>query len=267
MATSRKLPHKTIVFTDIHMTVQPRAGRPDPEARLRAGLAHALATNSDAGLILLCGDLTHRGDVASYAKLRGVLAGVPVPVVPMLGNHDDRAAFRAVFPEVPVDAGGFVQRVVPLGGYRLVTLDTLVVARNGEAFTHAGELCVARLAWLDRALGEAGDTPCIVAMHHPPHPTGFAAMDAIMLREGEAFHDLLARYGTVRHLICGHIHRTISGTYRGTPYAIFKSPVGQMPLLFDDTDSSVECDDPPAFGIVIAHENGVQVHTEDFPAA
>jgi len=255
---------KFIVFTDLHMTVAPREGRPDPASRLRAGLAHALGAIGDAELILLCGDLTHRGDEASYRALRTVLEGAPIPVVPMLGNHDDRTAFLRVFPETPLDPDGFVQRVISLGTHRLITLDTLVVPRNGEPFTDAGELCPHRLAWLDAALAEAGDTPCIVAMHHPPHPTGFPSMDAIMLRNGGAFHDLIARHGTVRHLICGHIHRTISGTHRGTPYSIFKSPVGQMPLDFDTLDSSVECDDPPAFGIVVAGEDGITIHTEDF---
>lgn len=259
--------HKIIVFTDLHMTTRPRAGGPDPEARLRAGLAHAVATVPDAAMIVLCGDLTHWGDAASYRKLRPLLTGLPIPVVPMLGNHDNREAFRAVFPETPVDTGGFVQRVVPVGAYRLVTLDTLVVHREGEAFTHAGELCPHRLAWLDMVLGEAGNAPCIIAMHHPPHPTGFRSMDTIMLRNGDTFHDLIGRHGNVRHLICGHIHRTISGTHRGMPYSVFKSPVGQMPLLFDSVDTADECDDPPAYGIVILHENGVLVHTEDFPPA
>jgi len=256
--------HKIIVFTDLHITVDPHPDNPDPADSLRAGLAHAMATNPDAAMILLTGDLTHHGDAASYRRLKPLLEGAPVPVVFMLGNHDDRGAFRDVFPDVPVDEDGFVQRVVTLGDYRLITLDTLVVPREGVAHTHAGELCARRMAWLDLALAEAGDMPCIVALHHPPNPTGFASMDRIRLRAGEAFHDLIARHGNVRHLICGHIHRTISGTHRGTPYSIFKSPVGQMPLNFEGLDTSVECDDPPAFGIVIAHEAGVMVHTEDY---
>ena len=257
---------KLIVFTDIHMTVKLRAGCPEPESRLRAGLAHALSSVPDADMILLMGDLTHWGDRGAYRKLRAVLEDVPLPVVPMLGNHDNRAKFREIFPETPVDGSGFVQRVIPLGAHRLITLDTLIAPREGDAFSHAGELCPARLAWLDAALTEAGDAPCIVAMHHPPHATGFEAMDGIMLRDGEAFHDLIARHGTVQQILCGHIHRTIFGSYRGTPYAVFKSPVGQMPLIFAGDDTSVECHDPPAFGIVIAHDSGVMVHTEDFPA-
>ncbi len=255
-----------LVLTDLHMTVEPRAGCPEPESRLRAGLAHALTCVPDASMILLCGDLTHWGDEASYRKLKPLLDDLPVPVVPMLGNHDDRAAFRTVFPEVPVDPNGFVQRVIAIGGYRLIILDTLLLRDEGAPVIHEGELCADRMAWLDSVLTEAGDTPCIIAMHHPPHGTGFAAMDALMLREGEAFHDLIERHGNVRHLLCGHVHRTISGVYRRTPWAVFRSTVGQMPLMFNGTDSTVENHDPPACGIVILNGDGILVHTEDFPS-
>ncbi len=256
-----------LVVTDLHMTAQPRDGCPDPESRLRAGLAHAMAGVPNAELILLCGDLTHWGDEASYRKLKPFLDALPIPVVLMLGNHDDRTAFRTVFSDVPVDPDGFVQQVVSLGDHRLITLDTLIVRGEGEPLVHAGELCARRMEWLDNALTEASDAPCIVAMHHPPHATGFEAMDALMLREGEAFHDLIERHGNVRYLLSGHVHRTISGVHRGTPWAVFKSTVGQMPLMFEGTDSKVENLDPPAFGIVFLHDDGVLVHTEDFPAA
>jgi len=253
-----------LVFTDLHMTVTPRAGCPDPESRLRAGLAHALASVPDAAAILLTGDLTHWGDEASYRKLKPLLDDLPIPVVPMLGNHDDRAVFRSVFLDAPADPNGFVQQVRTIGSYRLVTLDTLLLRGEGEARSHAGELCARRMAWLDAALSEAGDMPCILALHHPPHRTGFEAMDSIMLRGGEAFHDLIERHGNVRYLLCGHIHRTISGVHRATPWTVFKSTVGQMPLLFGGMDTSVENDDPPAFGIVILSDDGILVHTEDF---
>ncbi len=259
--------HKILVFTDLHMTVTPREGCPEPASRLRAGLDHALATNADADMILFCGDLTHWGDEASYRRLKPFLDDLPIPIIPMLGNHDDRAAFRSIFHDAPADPDGFVQQVTDLGEYRLITLDTLLLRGEGEPIIHAGELCAKRMAWLNAALAGAGEAPCIIAMHHPPHVTGFEAMDGIMLREGEAFHDLIQRHGNVRYLLCGHVHRMISGVHRGTPWAVFKSTVGQMPLVFRGTDSSVENHDPPAFGIVLLNDDGVIVHTEDFPVA
>lgn len=256
--------HKIVVFSDIHINAKTPDAVPDHAARLSAGLAHAAASVPDADLYLLCGDLTHFGDAESYRQLHPLLDNMPAPVVPMLGNHDNRAAFRAVFDDVQTDENGFIQRVINLGEWRLIILDTLIVQHEGDAFSHAGELCAKRMAWLDTRLSEAGDTPCMIAMHHPPHDTGFAAMDGIKLRNGEDFYDLLHRHGNVRHIIAGHIHRTISGTYRGIPFSIFKSPGVQMPLMWNGTDTSVDCDEPPAFGIVLIEGDTILVHTEDF---
>lgn len=257
-------PRKIIVFTDLHMAVTPRSGTPDPFASLRAGLDHVARYNADAERIILCGDLAHHGDEASYDLLRECLATSALPVHPMLGNHDDRAAFRRVFPDCPLDENGFVQRVIDLPEARLILLDTLAAPAEAGLQPHAGYLCAARLDWLSQHLGEASDKPALVFMHHPPHATGFASMDAIMLANGEAFYDLIERHGTVQQLICGHIHRTISGNHRGTPFAVFKSPVGQMPLDFDSLDCHIEVNEPAAYGILLLSEDGVLVHSEDY---
>ncbi len=255
---------KIIVFTDLHMAVSPRPGTPDPFESLRAGLDHVARFNADAERIILCGDLTHEGDEASYRHLQECLARSALPIHPMLGNHDDRGVFRGVFRDCPVDENGFVQRVIDVPEARLILLDTLASPAEANVPPHAGYLCPARLDWLSRQLREANGKPAILFMHHPPHPTGFASMDAIMLANGEAFHDLIEAHGNVRQLICGHIHRTISGSHRGTPFAVFKSPVGQMPLDFSSTDCHIETNEPAAYGILLLGEDGVLVHSEDY---
>jgi len=96
-----------------------------PADRLDAAVAainarHAPGSAAPAAFVIVTGDLTHWGKPAAYAELRAVLSRLAMPVHPMLGNHDDRAAFRAVFPQVPVDAGGFIQRVVDSAQARLL---------------------------------------------------------------------------------------------------------------------------------------------------
>ena len=257
---------KIVVFSDLHMRPAPPAGRPDPLASLERGLAHAVARQGDAEAVVFCGDLAHDGDAASYRRLKRLLEKTDLPIHPMLGNHDDRDTFRAVFPEVPTDPAGFVQRVVDLPGVRLVLLDTLHAAQPDDPLRHAGRLCPARLDWMEARLAETA-MPCIVFMHHPPHATGFPAMDRIALRDGAAFHDRLARHDHVRLLVCGHIHRTISGCHRGLPFCVFKSPVGQMPMDFETLDSSIECGEPAAYGILLSTPEGVIVHSEDYGLA
>jgi len=250
---------KVIVFTDLHFGQE--AAGDLPEIRLRRGLAHVAAHNPDAALIVLTGDLTHDGHVADYARLREVLSEAPAPVRMMVGNHDHRTQFLSVFPDTPITDRGHVQSVFESQTHRLIFLDTLQAPPYSYPFSHTGILCADRLAWLDRHLDT--DKPCVVFMHHPPHDTGFVAMDAIKLGNGPAFYDLIAGRN-VQHLICGHVHRTISGSHRGVPFAVFKSLVGQMPMLFDVMDFHMECDEPAAYGILNLGPHGVVVHTEDF---
>ncbi len=254
------------VLTDLHIEPAPRAPLYiDPCARLRAALAH-IGRHAHADRIVLTGDLTHRGDPASYALLRDILAEAPLPVHLLIGNHDDRAAFQGAFPEVPVDANGFVQQVLDLGpddgGDRLIFLDTLNAPPYDYPVRHIGHLGPDRLDWLSSQL--ATSRRCVLFLHHPPHRSGFAGMDAIRLNDGAALHDLIARHGTVAHIVAGHVHRAIHGSHRGVPFSVFKSLVGQMPMLFDTTDTSIEAPEPAAYGLIDLAPDGITVHTEDF---
>ncbi len=255
---------KIIVFTDIHFTAENRPGRPDPDARLAAGIAHVEHHHGDADLVVFSGDLTHHGDDASYEKLKTRLAELTLPHHLLIGNHDNRDNFRATFPDAPTDPNGFVQTVMELPGARIITLDTLFAPPYDYPAAHAGTLCEARLAWLEGRLATPSDKPTLIIMHHPPHDTGFEAMDSIKLRNGQAFYEVLSRHPPVQHLICGHVHRTISGSHRGLPFSIFKSTVGQMPMLFEGTNTAVENDEPAAYGIVFINDNGVLAHSEDY---
>lgn len=127
-----------------------------------------------------------------------------------------------------------------------------------------GLLCEKRLAWLDAQLQKSGTNSSIIFMHHPAHNTGFAGMDVIKLMDGNAFYDVVKHHNTTRHIICGHVHRTISGSYQGIPFSIFKSTVGQMPMVFDSLYTNLEVNEPSAYGIVCVSGDSILVHTEDF---
>jgi hypothetical protein len=54
--------------------------------------------------------------------------------------------------------------------------------------------------------------PTLVALHHPPHATGLAAMDAMGLQSGGAgFEALIAAHPQVQRVVCGHLHRLTLG--------------------------------------------------------
>lgn len=256
---------KLIVLTDLHMVpAGERIIGIDPDSRLKAAVRHINATHPDADGVIVTGDLTHHGDVKSYRRVRRRLEKLTPPCHLQIGNHDRRDAFLKVFPETPRDRNGFVQQAFDAGPYRLVLLDTLA----GPPYSgHAGQLCADRLAFFDAQLAAAAGRPVIVFLHHPPHRTGFPGMDLIALMDGEVFYDVAARYGNVRHIVAGHLHRTVSGSYRGVPFSIFKSPVHQQPMDLHAEESSLSVDEPAAYGVILLDPDCVIVHTEDYELA
>ncbi|MEX3014820.1 metallophosphoesterase [Gymnodinialimonas hymeniacidonis] len=256
---------KALIFTDLHIVPEGETIIDlDPLDRFREGLAHALARHPDARHLILLGDLTHNGTPAEYARLAPALADCPIPITVTMGNHDLRDNLHAVFPDA-LDRNGFVQSALDLGPLRLLILDTHDY--DGQApLEHDGYLCATRLAWLDGELARAAsDGKSVVVMcHHPPCPVGFWAMDAIGLANAD---DLLSRLHAaphVKHLICGHIHRTIHASADGLPVSILKSPCHQIPMILGQGTFADSVDEPGAYGILLALKNTVVVHTEDF---
>lgn len=253
---------KIIVMTDIHIT-EPHETiiGLDTLARFCQTRDAALQDHSDADLMILMGDLSHHGSPIAYTRLSEALTQVPMPVVPMLGNHDKRDAFLGAIPHARTRASGHIQDHRMCGEHHIITLDTL----DGPPYVaghHSGFLCQDRLSWLKDALTKTKQQKTLVFAHHPPFDTGWVGMDNIKLRNGDALLDLLVAHGNC-HLFCGHIHRTISGSTRGVPWTMFKATGHQAPLDLGTNDSSLSVDEPPAYGLLILMPDGVVSHSED----
>src|SRR5262249_51870777 len=140
-----------------------------------------------------------------------------VPVVLMMGNHDRREPFRAVFREADDDGNGFVQAVRYFDQATILTLDTLGESRD----VHAGRLCSRRLSFLEAALSDAPrDKPLLLFQHHPPLDLGLPHMDAFKLQDSEAEWQVFQRTRMPDFMFFGHIHRPAGGVWRGIPFHI-----------------------------------------------
>jgi 3',5'-cyclic-AMP phosphodiesterase len=116
---------KIIHLSDLHLL---RPGdlvyEVDPAERLARCIADINAHHADAQLCVTTGDLAHHGEEVGYGLLRELLGELSVPWQLLIGNHDDRTAFRRVFPEVAVDDYGFVQEAKTIEDCVLLFLDT-----------------------------------------------------------------------------------------------------------------------------------------------
>ena len=237
----------------------------DPRARLDTCIAEINALHADAAFCILTGDLCDAGKRAAYENLRDCLSHLVLPYHLLIGNHDTRETFAEVFPETPRDADGFVQSVLDTEAGRMLLLDTV------EPGIHAGAYCATRARWLADALDAAGDRPVYIFMHHPPFEIGIPCLDRIRLRNATYFADAVAGRGTIRHIFFGHVHRPVSGSWRGIPFSALRSTNHQVPLEFltdipaDDTRIPVpKSDEPPTYAVILIDPDKTVVHLHDF---
>ena len=183
-------------------------------------------------LVLATGDLTERGNVQEYRRLRGILASLEIPWFLMPGNHDDRDALRRVFWDHAYlrtceRHASFALDAWPL---RIVALDSTDGRRVG------GTLDDERMAWLDATLCEEPGRPTIVALHHPPFKTGIGPFDAQVFIGLERFAKIVRRHHQIARIVSGHVHTTLQRPWNGTlactapstspQFVIGRSPLG-----------------------------------------
>jgi 3',5'-cyclic AMP phosphodiesterase CpdA len=216
-------------LTDLHLQVGP--DDLGAAKALERAVAALLALDPQPDAVLVTGDLTDDGDPRSYARVRELLAPLTIPVHPIPGNHDDRDALRAAFADHPGVAGsdGFVQYATACGPLRVLMLDTLLPG------SPAGRFDEERRAWLAAALDDPA--PTLIAMHHPPIPTGIGEFDTIGLPDGDvaALATLLRGREHVLRVTAGHIHRVITATVGGGPgrVPVFVSPSAWRQAVLD----------------------------------
>ena len=253
-----------IHVSDIH--VVPRGGRlngVDPVRNLElciADINHFAGGGDGAPAAQFCvfsGDLADQGDRESYALLREVLEDLSLPYYLMLGNHDRRDAFTRVFTRFTPDSAGFMQYAVDTPAGVFVFIDTL------ENDTHAGVLCARRQAWLSDELEKHHGKAIYLFAHHPPFDIFLPGLDRMKLAQSAELFDIL-RPHDVRHLFFGHVHRALSGNWRGIGFSSVPSTVHQIGTDFDVIDPMPYCHGPPAYAFVDVSDEFTLVNLQFF---
>lgn len=251
---------KMIWMSDPHFVAEGDVLGHDPRIRLQAAVDFINHNHGDATFCVVSGDLVNRGTVEDYAGLAERLGALKVPVLPMVGNHDDRPLLRSAL-SLPGNAmADFVQYAVRTDQGLIVCLDTQKTGSD------AGALCQARQDWLQNMLSTAADTPAYIFMHHPPMRLGLPMQDTENLEDGDAFLELVSRHSNVKHLFIGHVHRPITGTVMGIPFATMRSVLYQAPAPVPawDWDSFKPGEEAPNLGVLTIDGLGVNLQYVQF---
>ncbi|MFK7940899.1 MAG: phosphodiesterase [Roseovarius sp.] len=224
------------------------SGRLDTASSLERLVRRIAAKASQLGqidAILLSGDLSDDGTAQSYVHLKSLMAPLDVPLYVIPGNHDARDQMRQAFDDhVYLPATGRLNWHQRIGDIDMIGLDTLVEGAG------AGVLDRDTLAFLDTALTAAQSRPVLLALHHPPFPSGIAFMDRIGLAGRDALTTLLQDFDTDIRVVCGHIHTTMVASVGGKIALSCPSPCSSFE--FDLTP-----DAPVGF---MDHGDGAMVH-------
>ncbi|PTA68403.1 phosphodiesterase [Deinococcus arcticus] len=184
--------------------------QPHKAGALRRAVAFLLSLPRTPDAVLITGDCTEHGHPQEYEEFQAALAPLTMPVYVVPGNHDRRDELLARFAPPGQSLDGFLQYVVEDWPLRLIGLDTHWPGQG------AGQLCPARLAWLDRVLAQAPSRPTLLFMHHPPTATGLRVLDEIGLQGRAELCEVVQRHPQVVRVLAGHVHMPLTASFAHT---------------------------------------------------
>ncbi|MCA1307728.1 phosphodiesterase [Microbacterium esteraromaticum] len=173
--------------------------------------------NARPEAIVFTGDLADTGRPDAYQRLRAIVepaaAALGAQIIWVMGNHDERVAFRRGLLDEDAEQSEPVDRVYDINGLRIIALDS---TRPGQ---HYGEITDAQLEWLADELATPAQDGTLLALHHPPVPSPLGLMGLVELRDQERLADVL-RGSDVRGILGGHLHYSTTSTFAGIPVSV-----------------------------------------------
>ncbi len=216
--------HTLLHVSDTHLT--PSDVNAPPLSQVRpfeqfdrlASSIEASGVRIDA--IVMSGDLANDGEAEAYRRIRDRVSRLAdaggAEITWVMGNHDDRSAFRAGLLD---DASGStepVESVTEVKGLRIISLDTSVPGSNH------GEIRASQLEWLANVLREPAPAGTLIAMHHPPLHSPIDVLRQFGLRDTEGLAEVI-RNTDVRSILVGHYHYSSFGMFAGVPVSVASS--------------------------------------------
>jgi 3',5'-cyclic-AMP phosphodiesterase len=245
-------------ISDLHLTAARKLayGVVDTTACLERCVRRIVSLDPQPDMVIATGDLVDTPSAQSYGLLREMLTRLPLPVYLMAGNHDERQALRAAFPDhryLPRE-DEFLQYAIDEFPVRVLALDTVTPGRAG------GTLCAQRLHWLERRLAQS-DAPTVIALHHPPFCTGIGHMDEMGLEDPSGLARIVRRFPQVQRVVSGHIHRPIQALFAGTLATVCPSTAHQVLLDLKPDATARLVMEPPAFQLHLWTDQTLVTHT------
>ncbi|WP_338701666.1 metallophosphoesterase [Streptomyces sp. Q6] len=197
-------------ISDLHLDGTPRATE-----RARRVMDHLRALPGGVDALLVTGDIADHGAESEYEEAAALLGlhdpASPFPVLTCPGNHDSRAPYRkALLREAAAD--GPVNSAHRVGGAAILMCDSSVPGAD------EGALDEETYGWIEEELDALdGDTPALIAFHHPPVALHHPLPDRYRLDQPRSLARLLESRPEIVAVIAGHAHTPAATTFAGRP--------------------------------------------------
>ena len=199
--------------------------------------------------VLHTGDVNHDPEREDeYRQSLELYRRLSVPVHFLPGNHD-----RSVWLQRRLlgreDPGPHADQEFEAGGVQFLLLDSSVAGADHNA--GHGQLEPEQLAWLEGRCAAQDSRPLVVALHHHPLALSVAWLDDLILRNGEALHEiLLSARRRLRCVLYGHIHESLLTLRDGIAYQSVRGSWFQNRTWYGQQEISPEPLQWPGYNLV-----------------
>jgi 3',5'-cyclic-AMP phosphodiesterase len=241
-----------IQISDTHLFEDPTAKLWDvaPEPMLDRALEELNKLDGRPAFIIVSGDCSSDGSIASYERLGQKIGHLGVPVFYLPGNHDDPQILSRILCGRELPPKEKLTQSFEAHGWRFILLDSSVPGEDG------GALGDAQRAWLRTTLAAEPRTPTIINVHHNPIPVGSAWLDPMTIADANALSAILDTSTQVRAVLFGHVHQVFETNRDGAQYLSAPSTFFQ----FKPNSLRFGKDERPA-GVRIVRLNGDTVRS------
>ena len=217
----------------------------DSASCLKKVIKHCNKFKPKIDLVIVTGDLTDSGQIEEYEEFNKILRLLKIPWFIIPGNHDNNQNLFKFFDnhEYLPRKGKYCNYVIDKYPFTLMGLDTTVLGEN------YGEFCDERLKWLDFNLTLYSSKPTFLFMHHHPFVTGINGMDNQNLKNSVEFFDVLKSHPQVKHIACGHVHRSTETVINGIGVSIAPNGAHSVNLDLISEGPPMFIMEPPAMRI------------------
>ena len=177
---------------------------------LKGVINQIISLDKKPDLIMVSGDLSQDCTFESYQHMANLLnrCGIKYYIFP--GNHDDVDVINKVF-DLPW-VKDKVDYTFNINGWLISVIDTSLYPEVG------GELSLEQLKNLEIILKQNKDRATIIFMHHHPVPVNSTWLDNYILKNPEAFNNIVKVNPQIKAVLFGHIHQVFEKQINGTFY-------------------------------------------------